>query len=923
MPRPLLLPLLRLALLLALGTAVFAAPAPAAVACVPDTTLAVGIGPYDLKVADLNQDERPDLVVALLYVNAFVVVLNDGTGRFQVSGSYPVSSNVAVDVGDFDGDGLPDIAAADLDDGRVFLYRNQGGGVFGSPTDYAMGGFVYDVLGADLDGDGNRDLASVRTDGEVWLRRGLGGGVFGGEQKIDFGPTYQFYRMDAADYDHDGRIDLVLVDHGSGRVVVLRNGGGMSFSVAATLFVNPGASDIVARDLDLDGWVDLAVAQENGHFPVMRNDHGTFEAPVFHDVGGTMCQSVEAADFDGDGLPDLLGSNYNQDNVRILFGQGGMAFGFPRTIPCGQHPSCAAPGDFDGDGRIDLVVGNHDGGTLSVFRTVLALPRIAVDTPSLDFGSGQVGAAEVLPATIRNAGQIPLVVTGITLAGAGFTYLGPAAPLTLNPGASALLPVRYARAVLGSAAGTLSVASNDTTQALVEIPLAGTTVDVPSVIASGPLPVTLAVGAQGTAHVRLRNAGPGPLHATIPVFASDLSESCPQDLGPGMLPVLRADASGALWDLQGNGTVATGTSGEYLGGMTLTNFPAQSQATLGLGGREARFGPAPVPAGVVVTRKVYVPADGAFARFIDVAANAGDLPRNYSFDSIDNVGYTSWGVVRTSSGDAAFTTSDGWIVLPVDGAPGRLSVGRVFRGDFAPNFPVLANYNQTALGSYNRVKFDVTVPPHQRVSLIQYAIQGADANDTQAKATALAALPALEHADAIDRSTSWNFMPGPAVFRTTAGEVEVASGDSLDVEIVFDAASATHAAVIEGTLRIATDDPLHPLLVIPLELSVTGGSVVGIEPAGGAASGLALAGFLPNPVRAGGPARIAYRLASAEPATITLYDVRGRVLAREAIAQPAPGPGSIAFGRRLAAGVVWMRLAQGDRVATKKGIVLP
>ena len=111
--------------------------------------------------------------------------------------------------------------------------------------------------------------------------------------------------------------------------------------------------------------------------------------------------------------------------------------------------------------------------------------------------------------------------------------------------------------------------------------------------------------------------------------------------------------------------------------------------------------------------------------------------------------------------------------------------------------------------------------------------------------------------------------------------------------------------------------PLH------VAFQLAEGSVVGIEPAGGAASGLALAGFLPNPVRASGPARIAYRLASAEPATITLYDVRGRVLAREVIAQQAPGPGSIAFGRRLAAGVVWMRLAQGDRVATKKGIVLP
>jgi hypothetical protein len=115
------------------------------------------------------------------------------------------------------------------------------------------------------------------------------------------------------------------------------------------------------------------------------------------------------------------------------------------------------------------------------------------------------------------------------------------------------------------------------------------------------------------------------------------------------------------------------------------------------------------------------------------------------------------------------------------------------------------------------------------------------------------------------------------------------------------------------------------VLAVPLAFSISNGQVVGVEPL--PAAGLAkleLAGFRPNPVRLAGTVRVAFRLATSEPATITLYDVRGRTIARQSIEAPSPGPGSLTLSNAvLRPGVVWMRLEQGGRVATGKGIVLP
>jgi hypothetical protein len=243
----------------------------------------------------------------------------------------------------------------------------------------------------------------------------------------------------------------------------------------------------------------------------------------------------------------------------------------------------------------------------------------------------------------------------------------------------------------------------------------------------------------------------------------------------------------------------------------------------------------------------------------------------------------------------------------------------------APSVPTLADYRQTGLpNTFTETKYVLTIPPRQRATIIGWAIQAPDTSAAFALAADIAApsAEAFEHMDAIDRMTAANAVATPGVFVIAPGSHIVAGGDSLDLDVTFDAELAWHASEISGLLRLTTDDPAHPELLVPLAMSVTGGAVVGIEPPPVQAASLSLAGLYPNPASLGSRVRVAFRLPSAERATLALYDVRGRLIARHVLDHPVPGPGSIELGSSLAPGVILMRLEQGGHAVTSKGIVL-
>ena len=191
----------------------------------------------DVVFADFDEDGDIDLFVAnedtgnVLYTNLRQGRLGDVT---QESGLGTRSGSRAAVAGDYDNDGFMDLFVTGLN-GHYQLYRNRGDGTFEADTRSAALTVLENVDGADavffdFDNDGYLDLfvvGSSQSDGErgVFLFRNDGAGQFDDRSDLLPNDFLAAQRVEIADYNEDGDIDLFVSDL-SGSVRLLRNDGG-------------------------------------------------------------------------------------------------------------------------------------------------------------------------------------------------------------------------------------------------------------------------------------------------------------------------------------------------------------------------------------------------------------------------------------------------------------------------------------------------------------------------------------------------------------------------------------------------------------------------------------------------------------------------------------------------------------------------
>ena len=179
-------------------------------------------------------------------------------------------------MGDFNGDGKPDLAVANGLDATVGIFLNKGDGTFRDMVAYPVGkGPIWIAVG-DFDGDGKPDLAVADFYGEdergrLSLLRGKGDGTFEPELKLAAGPAP--VAVVSADFDGDGRPDLAVAESGQGvgkTVTVLRGLGGMKFAAPVEVWVPQSPNALAVGDMDGDGKPDLVVATTQG-VVILRN----------------------------------------------------------------------------------------------------------------------------------------------------------------------------------------------------------------------------------------------------------------------------------------------------------------------------------------------------------------------------------------------------------------------------------------------------------------------------------------------------------------------------------------------------------------------------------------------------------------------------------------------------------------------------
>ena len=328
-----------------------------------------------LAVGDVNNDQRPDLVV-LNKSNAsangpIAVFLNDGTGGFSspinITDNTGLSPN-SVALADYNHDGFVDMAIAGDGTAGINVRLGNGSGNFATGTYTSIGaGGAFKILTADLNGDGNLDLVTEvnqasATDLKVLFGNGIGG--FGSMASYSVGGHGDFA---IADFNVDGFPDMTVVGSGVIRTY-LNNGAGVFTAVADNTTVS--VNRVASGDFNRDCIPDLAVVGNSGAVRVLLgNGAGGFTAqPVINITNEP--SDIVVGDFNRDKKVDLAirrtTSTVGAPNFTILPGNGSGAFGtaFELSLAtAGQntYSQRLATADVNLDGKADIAIA-HVGG---------------------------------------------------------------------------------------------------------------------------------------------------------------------------------------------------------------------------------------------------------------------------------------------------------------------------------------------------------------------------------------------------------------------------------------------------------------------------------------------------------------------------------------------------------------------------------
>jgi hypothetical protein len=257
-----------------------------------------------------------------------------------------------VSVGDFYGDGIQDLAVANNLGPTVSILLGEGNGAFGAPVNYAVGNGPTSVAVGDFDHDGTLDLA-VATGAGVNVLLGNGDGTF--QPAVTYVVGVAPASIAVGDFNGDGFLDLVTANEGTpphftGTLSVLLGNGDGTFQSARNFPAGTQPTSVAVADFNGDGIPDLVT----GSLLLLGNGDGTFRPAVPYGGGGG---AVTVADFNGDGIPDLAVNNLGRGTVSILLGNGDSSFRAAGNFAAGPEPLSVAVGDFNGDGIADLVVG--------------------------------------------------------------------------------------------------------------------------------------------------------------------------------------------------------------------------------------------------------------------------------------------------------------------------------------------------------------------------------------------------------------------------------------------------------------------------------------------------------------------------------------------------------------------------------------
>jgi len=368
----------------------------------PPVTLQLTGADYDVEVADLNNDGKPDIVAEsdISFFNG-LAYRNVHTSGVITSASFILDDTTSTSAQDLklmdvDADGKLDILSS------AGIYKNSS-----TTTEInfdAVAGLNNVRFGswADFNMDGMIDVVSV-TNGSgnvsVYENRYRGSGAFLTGTFSTFSAAFTLAKpaingiVISADFDNDGLVDLASNNSATDNISIWRNIDPSAYRVTASQFTlvgninagdNPGR--LYSGDLDLDGKIDLMLyhgAGTNTTLISVFHNQSTTGNIVFNKVDFTIPAAATVAhlrDLDGDGKPEILVTSESTDQFFILKNtstQGTIdasSFATPFATPV-TNPRGITTGDLNLDGKPEIIITSAPN-SLLIFEN--AIPTVSL-----------------------------------------------------------------------------------------------------------------------------------------------------------------------------------------------------------------------------------------------------------------------------------------------------------------------------------------------------------------------------------------------------------------------------------------------------------------------------------------------------------------------------------------------------------------
>jgi hypothetical protein len=271
---------------------------------------------WNVAVADLNEDGKPDLITTTHLAQGIVVLLGHGDGTFEDGPELAVGPSKFVQAADLNSDGHLDLISAG---DQLAVLLGHGDGTFQDPVSYPAG----------------------QDPGE---------------------PELNVLGLEVADLNADAFPDLIAANWVGSQLAVLLGRGDGTFD-PASIHSCPHCDAVAAADLDGDGDLDVVATSftpgiEGAMYSFMNEAGGRLGEPRLSDPRGNTV-ALAVGDLNRDGAEDVITGNDGSNSVSVLMGGGDASFEDARQYPAGNTHTVVVV-DLDGDGNLDLLAGSGE-----------------------------------------------------------------------------------------------------------------------------------------------------------------------------------------------------------------------------------------------------------------------------------------------------------------------------------------------------------------------------------------------------------------------------------------------------------------------------------------------------------------------------------------------------------------------------------